>query len=230
MLSTYVAVYYITNFFYLTVFLLTFTSGEKYSLYWSGASSNSFFNGASNNSFFSVWEAFPFSIKAFRVQEISTPPLTTPPGNPSRFEGRLREISLIFRSSDLVSSSIILGGKLSTNIFSRKNGQPMLPSHYALYSQKYGSFWEEEYRQRQNAACKDGSKYYPGCLDSPDISDNSFINLLFPVGQASLPHGKYADGIISVLLTKFNDKWKPYEDFNSPHQNFVLLLLRMFEK
>ena len=221
------AKYIKTNYFYVTVILITLSCGEKYSLYWSGASNISFFNGARNNSFLSLWEAFPFTIQATRVQETSVPFLTTPPGNPSRFEGRLRDISLIFRSSKLVSSSLILGGKLSSTIFIRKNGISMLSSHYALYSQKSGSFWEGEYSQRHNADCKDGSQYYPGCLNSPDISDNSSINLSFPVGQASLPYGKYADGIISVSLTKFNDKWEPKEDFNSPHQNFVLLLLRM---
>ena len=205
------------------------SSGEKYSLYWSGESNNSFFNGASNNSFLSVWEAFPFTIKATRVQETSAPFLTTPPGNPSRFEGRLRDISLTFRSSHLVLS-MILGGKISSTIFDRKNGKTMLTSHFALYSQKSGSFWEKEYSQRGNAACKDASQYFPGCLNSPDILDNSFINLTFPVGQASLPHGKYADGIISVSLTKFTDKWDHNPDFISSHQNFVLLLLRMFEK
>ena len=47
------------------------------------------------------------------------------------------------------------------------------------------------------------------------------------MGLPSAPNGLYADGILSVLLTKFTDNWEAERDFNSPHQNFVLLILRM---
>ena len=107
----------------------------------------------------------------------------------------------------------------------------MLKSHYALYSQNLAAFGKRNISKKGKACSnKDGSQLYPGCLNSPDVSDNSFINLLFPVGQASLPHGKYADGILSVSLTKFDANWVPEVDFGSSHQNFVLLLLRMHEK
>ena len=58
--------------------------------------------------------------------------------------------------------------------------------------------------------------------------DDSNVKLNFPVGLPSAPNGYYADGILSVLLTKFTDKWEAERDFESPHQNFVILVLRKF--
>ena len=86
---------------------------------------------------------------------------------------------------------------------------------------------------QRNRACstiEDGRQYYPGCWNSPDEPDTSYINLSFPVGHASFPHGKYADGILSVPLTRFDSDWGPKFDFDSAPQNFVLLFLRMLTK
>ena len=99
----------------------------------------------------------------------------------------------------------------------------MLQSHYPIYSIKAGSFWEKEYGQRRHPNCTGDIKLYPGCLNFTDKPDNSNVKLHFPVGLPSAPNGLYADGILSVLLTKFSDKWEAERDFNSPHQNFVLI-------
>ena len=188
------------------------------------------FNGASNNAFLSVWEAFSFTIQATRVQETSAPIIKHPPGNPSSFEGRLREVSLIFRRSmnnNLPENYIIFGGNPSTALCLTKDGTLKLKSHCASYSRQSASFWAKEFSQRGNKSCIDGSKHYPGCLNSPDESDTSFLNVFFPVGHASFPHGKYADGLITVYHTTFGSNWVPKLEIDSPHQNFVLLLLRI---
>lgn len=102
----------------------------------------------------------------------------------------------------------------------------MIKSHYPNYTLKAGCFWEEEYSQIRHPSCTDDSKLFPGCLNFPDKSDDSNIKLRFPMGIPSAPNGYYGSGIFSVLLTKFNNDWEPEYDYNSPHQNFVLLILR----
>ena len=204
----------------------------NYSLYWSGYTVYSKFNGSSNNAFLSVWEAFPFTIQANRGPKPNAT-LKNPPGTPPSFEGRLREVAVTFNSSNDDFPNIeylIYGGKQSSTLYDRKDGSRMLKSHCTLYSRKNYSFWAKEYSQREGACTKkDRSQYYPGCLNSPDEADTSFVSLSFPVGHASFPHGKYADGIVSVSLTKFDPNWNPQLDFDSSHQNFVLLLLRMHD-
>ena len=200
-------------------------------LYWSGYTAYSKFNGSSNNAFLSVWEASQFTIQANRGPKTNAT-LKNPPGTPPSFEGRLREVSVTFNSSNDASpniESLIFGGRQSPTLCDRKDGRMMLRSHCTLYSRKNDSFWAKEYSQ-MNEACtnKDDSQFYPGCMNSSDEADTSFLNVLFPVGHASFPHGKYADGIISVTLTKF-DHWVPKVDFGSSRQNFVLLLLRMHD-
>ena len=226
-------IYTTINVCYLTVIIFTVSSGAtyNYSLYWSGYTVYSTFNGSSNNAFLSVWEAFPFTIQANRGP-ITNATLKNPPGTPPSFEGRLREVSVTFNSRNDTSPNIeylIFGGRRSPSLCDAKDGFMM--SHCTLYSRKNDSFWAKEYSQR-GAACtnKDDSQLYPGCLNSPDEADTSFISLWFPVGHASFPHGKYADGIISVSLTKFDSNWVPKVDFNSSYQNFVLLILRMHYK
>ena len=204
----------------------------NYSLYWSGYTVYSKFNGSSNNAFLSVWEAFPFTIQANRGPKLNAT-LKNPPGTPPSFEGRLRQVSVTFNSSNDHFPNIeylISAGKPSATLCDGKDGNRMLKSHCILYSQKNDSFWAKEYSQRGGACPRqDRSKNYPGCLNSPDEADTSFVSLSFPVGHASLPHGKYADGIVSVSLTKFKPIWNPEVDFDSSHQNFVLLLLRMHD-
>ena len=188
------------------------------------------FNGANSNAFLSVWEAFSFTIQATRVQETSAPIIKNPPGNPSSFEGRLREVSLIFRRSmnnNLPENYIIIGGNPSPTLNRKKDGTLKLKSHWASYSQQSASFWAKEFSQRENKSCIGGSKFYPGCFNSSDESDTSFLNVFFPVGHASFPHGKYADGLITVYHTTFDSSWVPKLEIDSPHQNFVLLLLRI---
>ena len=193
------------------------------------------FNGLNNDAFLSVWEAFPFSIQAYRNQTTNAISLKNPPGDPPSFEGRLRDVSVTFRSSNDAFPNIqylIYLGKQSQVLNDRKDGRQMLLSHYTLYSLKPDSFWAKEFNEIGEANCiyKDGSEHFVGCLNSPDEADISLINLSFSVGHASFPHGKYADGIISVTLNNFNHNWEPKLDLDSPHQNFVLLILRMHDK
>lgn len=76
--------------------------------------------------------------------------------------------------------------------------------------------------------CVDNSKYVPGCLNTTDQPDDSYVNVRFPVGVASRPHGYYSDGIISLLVTRFRSDWDDYPDYDHSHQNFILLIVRMF--
>ena len=195
----------------------------NYSLYWSGYTEYSNFSGLNNDAFIYVWEASPFTIQANRDPKTNASTLKNPPGTPPSFEGRLREVSAIVNSSNNGSHNIeyLIHGELeSQTLCHRKDGSKMLPSHCPLYSCKPNSFWAKEYAQRGQACTNKES--YPGCLNSDDVADTSFISLSFPVGHASHPHGKYADGIISVLLTTFDPDSGSEVDFDSPRQSFVL--------
>ena len=120
------------------------------------------------------------------------------------------------------------GGVLGENIIRGKGGQ-LLKSHTPKMTTKPGSFWAYEESQMYNSSCIGKSKYLPGCFNSTDQPDNSSLTLMFPVGLASPPHGCFADGIISVLPTRFEGDWNYNPDFNSSNrQSFVLLIIRMF--
>ena len=186
------------------------TNNLSYSLYWSGYTSYSNFSGLNNGSFLPIWEASPFTIQV----------------NQGYNNIRLRYVSIIFRRSMNNEEYLIYGGRRSLTLCDRRDGRMMLNSHCQLYSRKNNSFWAEEYTQRNNACPnKDGSHMYPGCLNLLYENDNSSISIYFPTGHASYPYGKYTDGIMSVLLKKFDPNWNPKMDFDSPHQNFVLLII-----
>ena len=119
------------------------------------------------------------------------------------------------------------GGVLAPEITRGVAGH-LLASQKPVFSTKPGSFWAKEQSQLENSACIGNSKYLPGCLNSTDQPDNSYLTVTFPVGVASRPHGCYSDGIFSQLVTRYSGDWNDYPDYNTSHQNFVLLLLRMF--
>ena len=173
------------------------TNNLSYSLYWSGYTSYSNFSGLNNGSFLPIWEASPFTIQVNRGLKINTSYIS--------FDGSLRNVALTFNSSDddyFNIQYLIFGGRMSLAIRNKKDGRRILQSHYPIYSQKPDSFWTKEFKQ-MNEACTnitDDSLLYPGCLNSPDEIDTSFVSILFPVGHASRPYGKYTDGIISVSL------------------------------
>ena len=74
----------------------------------------------------SVWEGSPFTIQATRVQETSIPLLSRPPGDPPRFDGRLRSVALSFKYTDSdTAENLIIGGKLGPS-FIRGNHKAML--------------------------------------------------------------------------------------------------------
>ena len=202
------------------------SSTRQYSLYWSGYTPNARFNGQTNDSFLCVWEAGPFSITATRVQEINIPSLSNPPGEPGRFDGRLRGVSIYIKYIDGTYDRIVGGGVLGEQIIRGRDGD-LLKSHTPQMSIKPGSFWEYEESQTYNSSCIGNSKYLPGCFNSTDRHDNSSLTLKFPVGLASPPHGCFAEGIISVLPTKFQGDWNYVPDYYSDRQSFVLLLIRM---
>ena len=204
-----------------------------YSLYWSGHSSSGYYNGQVNQSYLSIWEAAPFSITATRVQESinNIPTLRNPPGNPGRFDGRLRGVSIYFRYNDMKNgngkSKILERGVLASQIVRGKSGH-LLKSHIPIFSIKAGSFWETEYSQYENTSCVGNSKHAPGCFNPADQPDNSSLTLSFPVGLASRPNGQYSDGIFSVLVNRFQGDWNDYVNYTESNQKFIVLLLRMF--
>ena len=183
------------------------SSTFQYSLYWSGRTPSSHFVGQSNNSFLSVWEAGNFDIRATRVQESNYPFMTNPPGQPGRFDGRLRSVSIYFKYNKHgygnVKVKIVGAGVIAPEITRGEDGH-MFKSHKPLSSTKPGSF----------------------CFNSTDQPDNSSLTITFPFGVESRSHGLYSDGIISVLVTRFRGDWDDYPDYNTTHQNFVLLLVR----
>ena len=148
------------------------TNNLSYSLYWSGYTSYSNYSGLNNNSFLPIWEASPFTIQINRGPKI----------NPPFFDGRLRDISITFNSSDGYSivKYLVFGGIISSTHF-KNNGGIMLKSHYPLYSIKNNSFWAKEYNQIYETCINitDDSSLYPGCLNSPDKIDTSFVSLFF---------------------------------------------------
>ena len=216
----------------LAISSISYTSTYQYSLYWSGLTSTTHFDGQRNNSFLAVWESEYFAITATRLQEADSniAALTSPPGQPGRFDGRLLSVSIYFKylaasKYGNCKAKIVGAGLLSPQI-PRGTGL-LLESHTPLFSTKPGSFWEKENGQFLNAECDGNSKYLPGCLNSTDRPDNSSLTITFPVGVESRPHGFYSDGIFSLLLTRFIGDWDDYPEYNSSHQNFVLLLIRM---
>ena len=163
-----------------------------------------------NNLFLPIWEASPFTIQI----------------NQGYSNIRLRYVSIIFRRLMDNEEYLIFGGRRSLTLCDRRDGRMMLNSHCPLYSRKPNSFWAKEYNQRENVCpIKDGSHKYPKCLNSSYENDNSSISIYFPTGHASYPFGKYIDGIISVLLNKFDSDWALNLDYYSPHQNFILLII-----
>ena len=198
----------------------------QYSLYWSGRTPSSHVVGQSNNSFLSVWEAGNFAITATRVQEFNIPSLTNPPSQPGRFDGRLRSVSIYFKYNENDKVIIVGAGVIAPQITRGEAGH-LLKSHKPLSSTKPGSFWAIEEAQYGNSTCFDNSKYLPGCLNPTDQPDNSFLTITFPIGVESRSHGLYSDGIFSVLVTRFRGDWDDYPDYNTTHQNFVLLIVRM---
>ena len=202
------------------------SSSRDYSIYWSGYTPNARFNGQTNDSFLCVWEAGTFSITATRVHEINIPSLRNPPGEPGRFDGRLRGVSIYIKYNDGMYVKIVGGGVRGRKI-SRGGEGHLLKSHTPQMLIKPGSFWEDEESQTYNSLCIGNSKYLPGCFNSTDIRDNSSLTLVFPVGVASPPHGCFADGIISVLPTRFEGDWDYFPDYSSDRQSFVLFLIRM---
>ena len=173
-----------------------------------------------------VWEAGTFNITATRVQESNIPSLRNPPGEPGRFDGRLRGVSIYIKYNNRPKDKIVGGGVLGPQIIRGGDGH-LLKSHKPQMLIKPGSFWEHEESQRDNSSCIDNSKYLPGCFNSTDRLDNSSLTLVFPVGLASPPHGCFADGIIGVLPTGFKGDWDYFPDYSSDRQSFVLLLIRM---
>ena len=144
---------------------------------------------------------------------------------------RLRSVSIYFKYMDNEDGydkfKIVSAGVISPQII-RGGAGHLYRSHKPVFSTKQGSFWSTEYFQLGNTSCFGNSKYVPGCLDSTDPPDNSSLIITFPVGVESRPHGIYSDGIISLLVTQFRGDWDDYPDYNTSHQNFVLLLVRMF--
>ena len=202
----------------------------QYSLYWSGHSSTNHFDGQCNNSFLTVWESGNFSISATRIRESeSTAAISHPPGQPGRFDGRLRSVSIYFKfinNEEEIDKAKIVGAGVIASQVTRSEAGHLMKSHKPLISTKPGSFWAIEESQIRNTACIGNSKFLPGCLNSTDQPDNSSLTIIFPVGVESRPHGFYSDGVFSVLATRFRDDWDCYPDYNSSHQNFVLLLVR----
>lgn len=208
--------------------LFSISTAARYSLYWSGFTNNASFTGKRNNSFLPVWEASSFTIQAARLVDLEDKPLvhSNPPGRPASFGGNLRDVSIYFRFSDSNNQKgFISGGVYSTTILRGNSGDSLLSSHKPSYELKPGSFWAKEYNQLHNKSCLKPYRYFPGCLNLTDEPDDSYLNLSFPVGLATMPNGYYGDGIISVVLNKFNTH---DADFLSPHQNFVLMLIRKF--
>ena len=173
-----------------------------------------------------VWEAGTFNITATRVQEINIPSMSNPPGEPGRFDGRLRGVSIYIKYNDGTYDKIVGGGVRGSAIIRGRDGH-LLKSHTPQMWIKPGSFWEDEESQTYNSSCFGNSKYLPGCLNSTDPYDKSSLTLVFPVGVASPPNGCFADGIISVLPTRFEGDWNYFPDYSSNRQSFVLLLIRM---
>ena len=217
-----------TNFF--TLASQYISSTRHYSLYWSGKTPNARFNGQTNDSFLCVWEAGTFSITATRVEEFNIPSLRNPPGEPGRFDGRLRGVSIYIKYDDGTYDKIV-GGGIRESAIIRGRGGHLLKSHAPQMLIKAGSFWEYEESQTYNSSCIGNSKFLPGCFNSTDRHNstyrNSSLTLKFPVGLASPPHGCFADGIISVLPTRFEGDWNYFPDYSSDRQSFVLLLIRM---
>ena len=217
---------YRTNFF--TLASQNISSSLNYSLYWSGDTHNARFNGETNDSFLCVWEAGTFNITATRVQEFNIPSVRNPPGEPGRFDGRLRGVSIYIKYNDKPPDKIVGGGVLGAEIIRGRDGH-LIKSHKPQMLIKAGSFWKDEESQTRNPSCIGNSRYLPGCFNStdPDPHDNSSLTLVFPVGLASPPHGCFADGIISVLPTGFKGDWDDFPDYSSDHQSFILFLIRM---
>ena len=180
-----------------------------------------------------VWEAGTFSIAATRVQEFNIPSLSSPPGPPGRFDGRLRGVSIYLKYKDSLcdkrdgSCDKIVGAGVRGSTVIRGSGGQLLKSHEPQMVIKPGSFWALEESQRDNSSCVGNIKYLPGCFNSTDRHDNSSLTLTFPVGLASPPNGIFAKGIISLSPTRFKDDWDYSPDYSSDHQSFVLLLIRM---
>ena len=207
-----------------------FPSTVPYSLYWSGNTPNNYVNGRANNSVLCVWEAGTFSITATRVKEVNIPSISNPPGQHDRFDGRLRSVSICLKYIDgttIETVKLIGAGVLASNII-RGPGGSLLKSHSPNMSIRTGSFWEYEQSQINNLSCIGNSKYLPGCFNSTDRPDNSSLTLSFPVGLASIPHGRFGAGPISIVPTRFKSGWNDFPDYSSNHQSFFLLLLRMF--
>lgn len=111
-----------------------------------------------------------------------------------------------------VHKDIIFGGVLTTYILRERGSEGLLDSHFPIFSlNPPDSFWFNENKSSYNLT---------------DVHDNSYINLCFPVGLASHSTGLYGSSLMSVVLNKINEQEESITDFDSPHQNFVLLLLR----
>ena len=204
------------------------SSTRHYFLYWSGYTPNARFNGQINDSFLCVWEAGTFSITATRIQEFNISYMRNPPGEPGRFDGRLRGVSIYIKYNNNTHDKIVGGGVRGSQIIRGRDGH-LLKSHTPQMLIKPGSFWEYEESQTYNASCIGNSKYLPGCfnLTDPHPHDNSSLTLVFPVGLSSPPYGCFADGIISLLPNRFEGDWNYFPDNSSARQNFVPLLIRM---
>lgn len=198
-----------------------------YFLHVSGYTSVSNFTKTSSHVYFPLWEALNFTIQVTRVQT----PSINQPANALLFDGRLRSVSMYFRLSKTQSYLIIRGGLFSSAVgLYRENlkSEVFSESHWPQYNRQNGSFWSDEFIEKDNQACENTSlEFYPGCLDSPDKPDNSSITVNFPLGLATPPNGFYGDGIISLLRTKFNGG-EPEVEFDSPLHNFALLFLSIF--
>ena len=185
-----------------------------------------------------VWEAETFSISATRVKEFNIPALSNPPGPPGRFDGRLRGVSIYLKYNESScdkrdgSCDKIVGGGVRGETIIRGKGGQLLKSHEPQMIIKPGSFWEYENSTINDQSCIGNSKYLPGCFNStdPHPDDNSSFILKFPVGLASPPNGLFADGIISVLPTRFEGDWEYFPDYSSNRQSFVLFIIRMLNQ
>ena len=211
------------------------TRSRFYSLYWSENTPNEHFNGQTGGSYLCVWEAGAFNITATRVMEPNIPSLRHPPGQPGRFDGRLRGVSIYLKLRDSScdkrdgSCVKIVGAGVRGDTIIRGRGGHLLKSHEPQMVIKTGSFWEYENSQMYNQSCIGYSKYLPGCFNStdPHPHDNSSFTLTFQVGLASPPHGIFGDGIISVSPTRFAGHWDYSPDYSSTRQSFFLFILRM---
>ena len=174
----------------------------------------------------SVWEAGTISITATRVQEFNVPLLSNPPGQPGRFDGRLRGVSIYIKYYDSTYDKIVDGGVRGSNIIRERDGH-LIKSHEPQMIINPESFWDFENSQTRNSSCIGNSKFLPGCLNSTNRHDNSSLTLIFPVGVVSPPNGIFSDGIISVLPTRFAGDWDYFPDYSLNRQSFILLLLRM---